>query len=283
MKIIVDKIVISFMVFILLACGPIKKVNKINKIITVKADTLQPVIHLKENGHYAIDSISLLENKIISLMDSNTILFNTFQAKAKITLAVAKQYYQANLFVRIKKDSLIWMMLSGPLSIEVFRIKISPDSIWIMNKLARTIDVRSIKSLQSYTGIPLSFNEFQNMLIGNPVYINNPVKIYATGTNQYAILFNNGYLRNIITYDLQTHTILSSNMDASDPTNTQQMDITFDKYNFSNTPPFADNRHITLSLKNSIDIYLDIKEFEWNNALNFPFAIPKGFVRVQQQ
>ena len=69
----------------------------------------------------------------------------------------------------MRKDSVIWISITGPLNIEGARVLVTPDSVKIINKLEGTVQLSSIARLQEITKLPLRFSDFQNIILGRPV------------------------------------------------------------------------------------------------------------------
>jgi hypothetical protein len=94
------------------------------------------------------------------------LVYTTFSSKAKVDYNDGQTNVSANLNIRIKKDSLIW--LSGTMfGIEGIRAMISKDSVWYINKLEKTYSAYSINDLGKRLNINLSFQIIESILVGN--------------------------------------------------------------------------------------------------------------------
>ena len=69
--------------------------------------------------------------------------------------------------LRMRKDSLVWLSLTATMGIEVARIKVSSDSVWILNRLEKTYLAEPMKNVSEYLGIPLSLTLLQTLLLDN--------------------------------------------------------------------------------------------------------------------
>src|SRR6476660_3850832 len=119
------KIAFTIVVIVAIAgCRPAKKVEHIQVAIS-KKDTSSRVIVTPEK---VVDSLSIVKN-IIADVTKNRIDFTTFTAKVKIGYEGKENSDQATAYVRIQKDSLIWISLTGALGIEGIRVLISRDSV----------------------------------------------------------------------------------------------------------------------------------------------------------
>lgn len=88
-------------------------------------------------------------------------------AKSKVSFKSQSQNYDnANVNIRIKKDSLIWFSVTG-LGIEVARGLISRDSIIIADKFHKEYYSYDFERLSKQFNFELSFNLIQSVIIGN--------------------------------------------------------------------------------------------------------------------
>lgn len=69
--------------------------------------------------------------------------------------------------LRIRKDSLIWISVTGTMGVEALRAKISNDSVWLVNRLEKTYLAEPLDSLSAQLDIPLSFPLIQTLLLDN--------------------------------------------------------------------------------------------------------------------
>src|SRR5215213_2919594 len=89
---------------------------------------------------------------------NNRIDFNTFSAKIKVDYRGGDgKSYDFNAFLRMKKDSVIWVSVNAALGIEAFRVLITPDSVKVLNKLDKVAQLRSMDYLQELTQLPFDF------------------------------------------------------------------------------------------------------------------------------
>jgi hypothetical protein len=93
----------------------------------------------------------------------NRIDFNTFSGKIKV------DYWDKDgkgpdltVFLRMKKDSIIWISINASLlSIEVFRVMITPDSVKVLNKKDKEFQLRSVSYIQEVAHLPFDFKTYR--------------------------------------------------------------------------------------------------------------------------
>src|SRR6478735_8722694 len=130
---------------------------------------------MKKYFFYTIVLFSMIAGcrpaKKVDSLNKQRIEFNTFSGKMKVEYEGKEAGDQATAYVRIQKDSVIWMSLTGALGIEGYRLMINKDSFMLMNKLEKTVQYRSIAYLTEITQVPFDFYSLQDLIIGNPVFI----------------------------------------------------------------------------------------------------------------
>ena len=68
--------------------------------------------------------------------------------------------------IKIRKDSLIWCSLSIPLGIEIYRVQVTRDSIYVLDKINHQKTINPIENLGEFVGLDISFIDICNVLIG---------------------------------------------------------------------------------------------------------------------
>lgn len=261
---------------IMFSCRPAGKLQKTQALIT-KVDTT-PVVVAEDNKK--VDSAELIKeiyNKVIK----NKIDFNTFNAKVRVAYTGKDGGDEATALVRVKKDSAIWLSLRGPLGIEGLRVLITNDSVKVMNPLKKYVQFRSINFLQELTGLPLDFSALQDIIIGNPVFIDSNINSYKTDSSNYLQVLMEGKLfKNIVTIDNTDYKIVESKLEENNAATNRTSDIFFSGYDNSSGVPFSTERKISLSQESKLDISLNFKQYAFNQPITFPFSISKNYKRL---
>lgn len=69
--------------------------------------------------------------------------------------------------IRMRKDSVVWISISPALGIEMMRLKITTDSVFMINKLKRTYLRENSSFINTFLGTDLDFDMVQSLLLGN--------------------------------------------------------------------------------------------------------------------
>ena len=226
----------------------------------------------------ATDSAKDVE-AILEGIRKNHIDFKTFSAKIKVDYSDSHgKQPDVTAFVHILKDSLIWISINATfLNIEAFRILISKDSVWIVNKLEKQYQIRSLDYLEEVAKIPLDFKTLQDLIIGNPIFFGNTIVSYRKTERRVLISTIDEHFKNLLTLTAGNNLIERSKLDDLNVTLNRTCDLTYFNYENKSGIPFSTSREITVAEKTKVDIVLDYKQYDFNTTLSFPFSIPKNY------
>lgn len=262
--------------FLLVVAGAISSCRSTKSIQSAisKKDSVQIVVLDSTSRN---DSIKFIQN-IYHTVQNNRIDFETFSAKVKVDFEGSDgKKNDFNGFIRIKKDSVIWISINALLGIEAFRILITPDSVKVLNKLDKVVQLRSVNYINEVTKLPFTFKELQDLIVGNPIYIDNNIVSYKKESEAISVLHMGKIFKHLLTLNSNTFVIQHSKLDDVDPIRVRTADITYGDYEIRNGKPFSTYRRITVAEKSKLDIEMKFRQFDFNIPLNFPFGIPKNY------
>jgi hypothetical protein len=238
-----------------------------------KKDTVQ-IVPVVDNR---ADSMRFIR-QVLDTVKKNNIDFKTFSAKIKVVFQGGDgKKNDFNAFVRMKKDSVLWVSINAAFGIEAFRVLITPDSVKVQNKLDKVIQLRSMSYLQEVARLPLSFNELQNLLVGNPVYLDSTVSSYKKEERTISLISIGTLFKHLLTVSNEDFTLQHSKLDDVDASRARTAYIAYGDYQQKNNVKFSTYRRITVSEKSKLDIEMQFKQFEFNEDLSFPFNIPRNY------
>ena len=247
---------------------------------------LQSAINKKDTAILAITPPSANDSTreiqaILENIGKNHIDFRTFSAKIKVDYSDSKgKQPDVNAFVHILKDSLIWVSINATfLNIEAFRILISPDSIWILNKLEKQLESHPLDYLEAVAKIPLDFKTLQDLIIGNPIFFGETIVAYRKTENRILVSTVDKNFKNLLTLSANNNLVERSKLDDLDISFNRTADLTYSAYENKSGVLFSTFREITVAEKTKVDIVLDYKQYDFNTELSFPFSVPKNYKR----
>jgi hypothetical protein len=260
------------------SCKTVKKTQVIQEAIT-KKDTSQMVV-IKEAPK--VDSAAIVRD-ILGKVVRRKIDFNTFNAKIKVDYVGPEKDDSYTAYVSMKKDSIILIKIKGSflgISAVGLEAKIRKDSVVVAQLVGqKSVTYRSISYLQEVTELPFDFYTLQDLIIGNPVFIDSNLVSYKSSNSQLLVLTVGNLFKHLVTLDNANYKVLHSKLDDVDVQRNRTGDITFSEYKPMGGYEFATYRKISVAEKSKLDITLDFKEYGLNEPLKYNFDIPKNLKR----
>lgn len=259
-------------------CRSTKKVQKIEQDI-FKKDTASTVVIAAAPK---VDSAALVRD-IMGKLIKHKIEYKSFNAKINVDYEGVETSQKMTAYVSMKKDSAIFIKIAvSPYGV-VKNIFVNKDSvILITTKGDKSIQYQTINYLKESANIPFDFYTLQDILIGNPIFLDSNIVSYKSGREQLLVYMIGDLFKNLVTLDNNDFKVIHSKLDDVDEQRNRTCDITLTDYVAVNGYQFATNRKISVSEKSKLDIYLEFKTYEFNSDLAYRFAIPKNY-KVKQQ
>jgi len=210
---------------------------------------------------------------------SKRISFYSFNAKIKVDYEGQEESQKVTAYLSMLRDSMILVQLKGALGIVGLQIKITKDSVILVNKVDKWVQKRSIAYLKEVADIPFDFYTLQDVIIGNPVFTDSNIVSYKNSGNHLQVLMVGGLFKHFITLENNDYKVLHSKLDDVDMLRNRTCDITYGEYTTVNNILFSTYRKISVAEKSKLDISLDFKELSFNEPLKYGFTIPKNYKR----
>ena len=252
-----------------------RSTKKIQTAIAPK-DTVAVIVATTAD-HSGQDSINFIKDTYSKVL-ANRINFTTFSSKIDVDYEDATgKKYNVNAHLRMYKDSAIWISITAILGIEGLRAYITKDSVKLLDKQNKIYTARSVSYLQEVTALPLTLRSLQDLLIGNPVFLDSTISSYSKSPNSISLLSSGTFFKNLFTINEADKLPRSSKLDDVDELKNRTCHLTYDDYESKKGVNFSTKRTITVTEKGKLDIKLDFKQYDFNETLSFPFNIPKNY------
>lgn len=216
---------------------------------------------------------------LLAELEGNRINYSSFSGRAKTKLNINKSSHNATLNLRIKHKEAIWISVTAILGIEVARILITPDRIQIMNRLQNQYIDKPFDYLYQFTSNEFTFNEIEDLLVGNIMSFVLTPEISAFGATS-------GFELQGQHKDLDFSMVISNNYTLEtakfSQTSIQQKLV-------SNYGDFQEvsEQHIPRSIqllidapKLALDAVMNYNNVNLNSELEFPFQVPTSYKQV---
>lgn len=272
----------SFLFFIMLAtvlfaamgsnssCRSTRKIqsaiDKKDTTLMVKVDTSKK----EDSSRILIETVQQFKNRYIN--------FNTFSGKVKVEYEDDKENLpDFTAFIRMQKDSVIWIRIEALFGIEAFRVLINTDSVYVLDKFKKRAMVRSLDYFEEITQLPIDFTTLQDLIVGNPVFFGDNITAIQKNERLTSLLHIGELFKHLVSMDNNTFRMMHSKLDDVDVNRNRTADLSYADYEEKNNIAFATERNIVIAEKTRVEIKMHFKQFQFNEMLNYPFSIPAGY------
>ena len=252
----------------LASCRPSRKITE---VVARKDSLVQPVDTSSQ------DSIRRVQAAYAKI-SSNRIEYSTFSSKIRVDYKDSKgRAIDFNVFVRMRKDSVIWASIIGALGVEGFRVMIRPDSVVILDKLEKTVQYMSVAGLQELTQLPFDFKTLQELLVGNPVYLEGDLKAFREEPEVVSMSMFGDFFKHLMTFDRADMLLQTSKLDDINPLRSRTAKLVYEDYQPNGRWMFSGRRQVSLTEKSRIDVLMEFRQVEFDQPQSYPFSIPKNY------
>jgi hypothetical protein len=141
------------------------------------------------------------------------------------------------------------------------------------------VQYRTIDFLQQVTGLPLDFSALQDIVVGNPVFINSNINLYISDSNSLQILMTGKVFKHLATLNNNDYKIVESKLNDINKVG-RTCDMVYSGYDNSSGISFSTERKISLADESKLDVNLNFKQYAFNQPVKFPFSIARNYKRL---
>jgi hypothetical protein len=219
-------------------------------------------------------SAGLSTSSFIDSVHASSLDLDWFSAKIKGSILSQGNQLPVNANLRIRTDSIIWVSVSAVFGIEAFRMVVTPDSVKILNRLSNTYFVGNIQSLADEYGVPLSFYDFQDVLLAKMKL----PSVRGSRLSQEGSIFN----LNFIEDQMQVRALFNQQflpLSYSLEKETQSFVAEYSSYEaVANQQIPLDLRFVATNISDKIDLKYSYSNIVINSPKKVHFTIPKSYV-----
>lgn len=221
---------------------------------------------------------NLSAKTIIKTHYQNEIDFKTLRGKMKIDYSNGDDNQGVSVSLRMEKNKAIW--ISAPFG--MVKAYITPERVSFYNKLENEYFDGDFSYLSNLLGTELDFQKVQNLLLGQALLDLNEDKYdlevadknYQLKPKKAAELFK-------ILFQIEPKNFKIATQQLSQPLKKRLLEIDYQNYQKINQYILPNAIFITAidkDVKNTIAI--EYRNIEFNNPMNFPYKIPKGYKEI---
>ncbi len=203
-----------------------------------------------------------------------------FSGKAKLTYRDEYMRQSLTANIRLRKDSVIWMNFKK-FSLEAARVLITPDSVYILDRINNEYSAEPFEYVQHRYSLPVGFQGLQAMILGNPVFFSKNSEADVEGLRYLLSQHTDRYNAK---YWLDGTKMLLRKFMVEDFRNHRKMFVESSDYqSLERKQKFSYFRSFSLSHPDFGEVGLDVKfsKVEINVPKSVKFEIPDRYKRIK--
>lgn len=268
-----QKYLFGFLIIMISSCATSKKVQVIKDALS-KTDTTknQMVAEIKK-----VDSMAIVKNILSNITDAK-LDYRSMNARIKVDYESPKNSYNFLANVSMLKDSQIYITIRFDMGIIGVKAFIKKDSITLIypTKKTNSIERKPISYLQEVIKIPFNFNTLQDLILGNPIFMDSSnIVSYKTNNDQFQLSLLGNLFKNLVILDNENAKVLHLKLDDIDVNQHRTCDISFSNHVNIGQYQFPLNRSISIVAQQKLVINMEVKEYTFNEPVKYTFSIPK--------
>lgn len=217
-------------------------------------------------------------------LESQTLAVEWLSARAKITYKDSEQTRKFSANIRMRKDSVIWMNVKK-INVEAFRILITTDSIYVIDRLKKEYYVEDLKLIEEKFNFPGQFQALQTAILGNPYFFDKQ-KLSANVVNQQYQLSGDNGVRTKSDYFLNGQSYTLEQMAFFDVERDRKLNIFLSEYApvLEGAFQFAHNRAFEVESEETgnASIKMNFSKVELNVPKSIKFSISSRYKLVDK-
>lgn len=226
------------------------------------------------------DAVEASSFKILSRnIESAAFDYKYFSAKAKVDFRDKNMKQGFTATIRMKKDELIWMSLTGPFGIEGARILIEKNRIQIIDRLNRVYYDQPFDFISTYIPFKVDLPMLQNIILANPIQDNLPKQEIELNGSNYLVRSSLNKVDAL--YYILPDIFKYKRVELIERYPSRNFTMDFDDYRPADGAQFPYVRKLEFTeAANKVEVGLNFQKVKKESNLDFPFEVPDNFKKV---
>ncbi|MBS1615350.1 MAG: DUF4292 domain-containing protein [Bacteroidetes bacterium] len=200
--------------------------------------------------------------------------WHSFSGRADAHFEGAGQSHDFNASIRMERGKSIWVSATAVLNFEVARLLITPDSVWLINRLTRSVFALPFDKMDALLPIKADFESLQSLILGSPMRLQPNV---AKDTAALLVLAYSAPGKVQLLQFSKSDTSLQLQYLASE---TSSMSCSYSNRSLKDGHLFPASRRLRLSDQGAgYLLNLDFNKVSFDAPTTFPFSIPDNYQR----
>jgi hypothetical protein len=260
------------LVLFLVSCSTYRKVQVIKDALSINDSTNAALLAKKPK----VDSAAIIKG-ILNKIDLAKIDFTTMNAKFKVDYETLKNADNYIVNVSIQKDKAIYITVRGAMGVIGLKALINKDSVVLIYPLSKKVERKPLSYLQEVIKIPFTYATVEDLVVGNPIFMNaTNIISYKNNNGKLQVGLMGAIFKNLIILNEDNTKILHLKLDDVDINQHRTCDISYSDHTNYGKFQFPQYRDISIAANNKLEIHMEVKEFGFDEPLKYTFAIPKA-------
>ena len=225
-----------------------------------------------------IPSAATATNETVGNVTVQNLEFTYLNARGQLKLEDKGESTSSGYALRMKKDSVIWVSVLPGLGIEAARFKMTPDSVYVMNRIHKEYTATTYEFLSKRFNVDLNFQVVQAILLGN-YQANGSEKATTQGQMQHVQQLRENLL---FDYFISDQNLKLQQLNVKDQGSGSSITVQYNSFQPIGKVPFAHELVAQVLQAGQVsDFSLNhSKVVVSDEVLEFPFSIPSGYKRL---
>ncbi len=262
---------LAILILVFASCATSRKVQVIQNALTSKdSANQQSMIEAAK-----VDSGLIVQNLIDKIVNEK-ITFTTLNAKVKVDYETVDKSDALIANISIEKGKAIYIIVRGTMGVIGLKAIITQDSVLLSYPLTKKQEKKPLSYLQELLKIPFSYATIEDLLVGNPIFMDHvSIVNYKVNNNKLQIGLVGSLFKNLISLSEDNQKVLHLKLDDIHINQQRTCDITYYNHTPVQQNQFPLNRDIAIASQSRFEIHMEIKEFSFNEPLKYNFVMPK--------
>lgn len=219
---------------------------------------------------------------VLEKIRARSIDYTSFSARAKLDYNTPRGSQNGiNAFVRIRRDSALWISIRPVLGIEYIRVLVTPDSVKVINFFKKTLTVRSADSLGQLLSVPFNFGTLEDLLVGNPALLGDSAEAAGSGGTQSVSFSQTAQgMKSVSVFSVPDYRLTENDLTAEDTTaGPRASREAFSDYHSVDGRDFSNRRSVLLHTGSEATAEIRFSKVVFDGPVSFPFPEAADFRR----
>lgn len=205
--------------------------------------------------------------------------YKWMNADVKLKAETPSRSLSGKGYLKVRKDSLMWLTVSPALGIEVMRAQITRDSVKVLDRVNnryRRFAFRRINQMLNPAEREFTFDNLSHMLTGQPVYTpNDQYQLVSADSSGVAMTYQNKVFEECLT--LFPALLKTQRYELEKPATDQSLKLTYQDYQAVGRYQLPGTIVIEAKRPQPVTLTVELKNISFEEKDQVSFSVPKSY------